>query len=168
MKRAYWTTLIGTLVVCLAALAWPFLWRTPPRDLVHVALKAEKVEDRANAVVELAMRKEPNPLPDLRRLLAESKDPQVLSQVISALAARMDGQSWDQFLEALHHPDREVRYAASRGFARLAGISDGEMDIDREDPGKFAEALRGVREKYKGRIDPKEFKPDRRTPSPGK
>jgi hypothetical protein len=113
MKRQHWILAILFLV---AAGYWGLTLSSIPtaNSLAVRALSATKPEERADAVAQLTLIKEPQTWPQLRRVAAESKDPEVVLTAINTLATSSNPDSLSLFLDTLNHEDKRAREAAYR------------------------------------------------------
>lgn len=122
MKPQYWGMIAFVVLIGAGYLVWDYASR--PRTLKRLtadALSAAVPAERSRAVVELSMRKEPETREALRRLAAESMDPEVEVVALTTLAERNDRASLPLFIAAMDNPEEAVRVVAHRGVLRFYG-----------------------------------------------
>jgi len=124
MKSLYWIAL-GVLVLAAAA-CWMLTGPEIPTagGLAAKALSAGKSEERVQAAVALIMIQDPQALPQLRRLAAESRDAEVLVLAMNKLGSVNDFESFPLFLEALDHADKPAREAAYAAVLKRRGPAE--------------------------------------------
>jgi hypothetical protein len=119
MKPRYWIALSVMVLILVGYYARIyFLGRnTPP--LVALALSAPTLEERMRAAVKITMLKDGDALPQLRRLAAESKDPEILVITVNCMNDFNDMQSMPLMFAAMNHPEQPVREAAFKFVLRF-------------------------------------------------
>src|SRR4051812_30351904 len=117
MKPLYWVALaVGAAVLLGFWFMWDSTGTTSVAKLAAKASNGEKLEDRRSAAMELTMRDSPEVLPQLRHLVKESKDPEVITIALAGVAAARDREDLSLFLSNLEHPNNKVREAAGTGL----------------------------------------------------
>jgi len=122
-------TLIGTAValgvVLVVVYGWLYLPRSEktasPEELARQALQAATAEERERAAIELAQLSGPAALEQIRRVLGESRAPQVRAVCIRALGAVRDFEAMDLLLCALEDESPLVRGRAGVAVTRMIG-----------------------------------------------
>jgi len=144
MNRSYLVTLV--VLALLAAGYWTVQFTGQPPSsaaLVARALSAAgKPEDRVNAVVELALRKEPETLTLLQRVAREAQDPEVIGMALANMVKLNDANSFDQYLAAVGHKDKNVSAAGFAGVKlKYGGVMPFEVEFRANDPPEAREAV---------------------------
>jgi len=125
MSKALTGAAVSLAVVLLVIYGWVYLPRskktTSPEELARQALQAETAEEQERAAIELAQLNGPAALEQLRRVLGESRVPQVRSACIPALGAVRDFEAMDLLLSALEDESPLVRGRAGVAVARMIG-----------------------------------------------
>jgi len=125
MGNALKVTAVSLAIVLLVVYGWLYLPRsektTSPEELARQALQAETAEEQERAAIELAQLSGPAALEQLRRVLGESRVPQVRAVCILALGAVRDYESMDLLLCALEDESLLVRGRAGVAVTRMIG-----------------------------------------------
>jgi HEAT repeat protein len=116
-----------------------------PEELVQKAEDAPTGTEREKAVLDLATTG-PSAEDQLRRLLVESKKPEVRAAAIEGLNSLSAWNSMPQILQALEDPSVQVRGRAGAAATRMLGI---DFLYRAEDPPEQrAKAVKGMRSCY--------------------
>jgi len=136
MKRNQAIILSVCGVLLVAIVLMNLNWEPSAEALATRALTASDPETRKQAMVLLTMRKPQSSLVPLRRVLAESQDPEVLYAAISSLGPMLDAESRPLLLDDMNHSSEVVRWGAYLAVLRFYGgskLPDG-LDYDWNDP----------------------------------
>jgi hypothetical protein len=145
----YWVTL-GVLAAMLTGyLVWPSGVMTP-EGLANRAVSSRDPEDRRLAAVELSMLKTPDVLPAIRRVLKESKDPEVITTVLGKIFTMGKSDDIAQQVVLLDAAEEKVRVAAAAGFNHIYGGSfpDGLVYDPKGPAEERSKVRRTLQEKY--------------------
>lgn len=129
MDKKVLAILAGVAVVLLGLALWVYLPRGGPdlAGLAKVALISKKGgakkenEESIEAVKRLAVLKEAKAMPHLRRIAAESQDPEVQIIAINGLVFSDDPESRLTLYEAMDHQAEAVRAAAYDALMNMGG-----------------------------------------------
>ena len=123
-----------------------------PDRLAAAALSAGTKEERLKALRELAVRKDADYAPLLRKVAAESTDPDVLGDALQFLADRNDRASISLFLDSMERsPVVQVRKVASAAMQRVTWPFGEEIGYAPDDPdAKRAQAVQRLRSAFPG------------------
>lgn len=157
MKRSYWIILIGIVLALAGYVGWDYLDRTPTASaLADQALSDAPKEARVHAVAQLASLKDKNAaVPELRRVLKESKDHDVVYAALSPLAAMRDGESVPDIIPLLGSRSEDVRQAAYDFLKSVFSVrlpADFIYDVDGS-PENHARAIRQL-QKLQNEVKP--------------
>lgn len=161
MKPQY----IVILAVCAVILIGVFIWTSgggppEPSSLTSKALKGGTEADRADAARQLAMLKGPKATVELRRLVTESQEGEVVVIALGGLEAIGDQESFPLFIKALDNPDKSVRIVAYKAVQKRFNPLPEKLvyDVDAA-PDKRAQVASKLQEIYKKLV---EMKPEER------
>jgi len=149
VPKKYWIA----LGVCSLTLGVTWLASSAPptpAGLAQRALTAEKPDDRQAALAQLCSLQSPEVVPLLRRLLKDTKDPDVLSDVMVNLGIRNDFESVPQLVAQLDDRTPKVQVVAFSTLTKILGPRVFQGLELREDntPEKREQAKRLANEKY--------------------
>jgi len=147
MKPVHAIIIISVCVLILIGLGlWYYLDRPPtPAALTQKALSGRSLPERQRAVAQLIMVKGVDIRPFLRRLIAESQDPEILGTAINGMTPYRDLESMPLFIDDLNHSAGSVREAAYDAIVKYFGgekLPEG-IDYDWNDPPETREKVIG-------------------------
>lgn len=149
VNRKYLVAL-GALAAAFAIyLIWPS-GAVTPAGLASTALSSSDAETRRLAAVNLCMLNEPEILPQLRRVVKESKDPEVTATVVAKIFRFGRPEDIGEQYALLDSPDEKVRVAAAAGFAAIYGdaVPDGLVYDPKGPPEERRRVARALKEKF--------------------
>jgi hypothetical protein len=157
VRRKYWVTLASSAFVLLCLY---LLNRTDNPDAATLgkrALGASKLEDRMAAASLLGQFLGEPATDQMKLLVKESKDPEVVRQMLGLLAIRnVTKNTWELFIDTLNSPDTSVRAAAWEGVEVMLALTPEEKaSFKPNDPAGAREpAIQLLKEKYLRPQDP--------------
>jgi len=141
--------LLGIVVVLAVGIYFLFL---SPREvsldaLAETSVKGPALEDRVRAASTLSLVQGGKARGHLRKVLAETKDPEVQIVAIQYLGAELDGDSLRLFYDALASPELRVRIAAHAAAIRYLGALPPDIAYRPNSPaGELQVAVRKLKE----------------------
>jgi hypothetical protein len=149
MRNWLFTVFAILLVLTAGYYTYSFFWGgerlPPPEELARRALEAGSPEEQEKAALDLARSGEPA-REHLRRVLAETRSPQVRAAVVEGLGALRDWESMPKLLDLLGDPDVKVRGRAGVAVTSLLGQDFSFRADDSAD--KRARIIRDMRSTY--------------------
>lgn len=149
MKPIHWIALSACALILIGILVLSFSGGpATPETLAARSLQGGDAKARAHAASELSMRQGHKIPPLLRKLQAESKDPEVVVIAINSLSDRHDMENLLLFYDGLGNADKSVRKASLKAVLKIwGGTIPGGLTYDVEDsPEKCAEIGRKLAE----------------------
>lgn len=151
---------IVLLVLTLGLYGYLYLWSgdrlRSPEELTRVALTGGSDADKEQAALDLARSGEAAREP-LRRVLAESSNPDVRAAAIQGLGELRDGDSLPDLIKLLEDPSDKVRGRAGVAVGNIIGI-DFRFNATDSQTGraKAVKAIKQAYEAYKKNPPPKD------------
>jgi len=126
--------LLAGLALYLAITSDPADQIAPPDVLVDMALNGKTLEEREQATVDLARSTNPEAIAGLRRVLAESRYPEIQACAIQGLGFKKDIDSMPSFLKIVKEESQPnlVRGRASLAILKILGDIDFGWDVMKE------------------------------------
>lgn len=151
MKPKYLAILSGIAVVLLGVLIWMYLpgGGPGPATLSATILNAEPGSEEARkAMIQLAMKRGPQAATEIKKVIAGSQDPEVLTLAIGALSRAGTFNDMPVIYESLDHKDQRVRMAAYEVLKnQYGGNFPNNLKYSVNDPpAKRAEVVKGLKE----------------------
>jgi hypothetical protein len=152
-------TLLALALIAAGYYAWESSGQPTPKNLGARALSAGDSKDRLTAAVQLSMCTDPEAKVQIRRVVAQSKDPDVQVQALETLGQYSESVNSDLCLTLLDHPEKKVRAAAFQSLARIVGnpaeFMEKEFGFHADDAqDKRGLASQKLQEKYKSYVRP--------------